>query len=153
VDKFILNVIHRPELVPEYIDREAQAGKEEELSKGEVVTESLDIFRLQQDMAHSNDLRTTIQMTFASLYNEEAIGLAREHHEEHGDEISLTFLGLNCKEFRESAVSASTARSWPSGCSRWKTRWRLPTTSSSGSMRRSGSIPRRRAATTWTPSM
>jgi hypothetical protein len=100
MDKFILNVIHRPELVPEYIDREVQHGKAEQTSKSEVVSESLDIFRLQQEIAHRNNLRTTIQMTFASLYNQEAIELAKEHHETYGDEISLTFLGLNCREFR-----------------------------------------------------
>ena len=99
--QFILNVIHRPELVPEYIDRSAQAGQTEELSKQEVVGESLDIFRLQQEIAHRNGLRTTIQMTYASLFNQEAVELAKEHHAKYGDEISLTFLGLNCKEFRE----------------------------------------------------
>jgi hypothetical protein len=29
MDKFILNIIHRPELVPEYIDTSAQEGKTE----------------------------------------------------------------------------------------------------------------------------
>ncbi|MEK7475917.1 MAG: hypothetical protein AAB152_09850 [Candidatus Coatesbacteria bacterium] len=94
--KFVLNVIHRPELLPEYIDRSAQAGQHEE-----VVGESLDIFRLQQEMAHRHGLKTTIQMTYASLFNRECIGIAKEHHEKFGDEISLTFLGIQCKEFRE----------------------------------------------------
>ena len=101
MDKFIVNIIHRPELVPEYIDRSAQAGQTEELSKLEVIDESLEIFRLQQEIAHRNHLRTTIQMTYASLFNQEAIALAKQHHDLYGDEISLTFLGLNCKEFRE----------------------------------------------------
>jgi len=101
MDQFIVNIIHRPELLPEYIDRSAQAGQTEELSKREVVSESLDIFRLQQEIAHRNNLRTTIQMTYASLFNHEATALAKEHHARYGDEISLTFLGLNCKEFRE----------------------------------------------------
>ncbi|MRS02370.1 hypothetical protein EG832_03960 [bacterium] len=101
MDRFIVNIIHRPELLPEYIDRVTQDGQTEELSKKEVVGESLDIFRLQQEIAHRNGLRTTIQMTYASLFNEEAIALAKDHHARYGDEISLTFLGLNCKEFRE----------------------------------------------------
>jgi hypothetical protein len=101
MDKFIVNIIHRPELVPEYIDRSAQAGQTEELSKREVINESLEIFCLQQEIAHRNNLRTTIQMTYASLFNQAAIALAKQHHEQYSDEISLTFLGLNCKEFRE----------------------------------------------------
>jgi hypothetical protein len=101
MEQFIVNIIHRPELLPEYIDRSVQNGQTEEVSKQEVIGESLDIFRLQQEIAHRNGLRTTIQMTYASLFNDEAIGLAKEHHEKFGDEISLTFLGLNCKEFRE----------------------------------------------------
>lgn len=101
MDKFVLNVIHRPELVPEYIDSGSQEGETEQLSKGEVVSESLDIFRLQQDIAHRNNIKTTIQMTFAALYNDETIELAKQHHEEFGDEIGHTFLGVNCREFRE----------------------------------------------------
>ena len=101
MERFIVNVIHRPELVPEYLDHRAQAGRTEELSKREVVDESLAIFRLQQAIAHRNGLRTTIQMTYASLFSPQAIALAREDHDRFGDEISLTFLGLNCREFRE----------------------------------------------------
>lgn len=101
MDMFALNLIHRPELVPEYIDTDAQAGKAEQLSKQEVVGESLDIFRLQQDIAHRNGLKTTIQMTYAALYNDEACAIAKDHHQQFGDEIGHTFLGVNCKEFRE----------------------------------------------------
>ena len=101
MDRFVVNIIHRPELLPEYLDRAVQSGFTEEVGRGDVVSESLDIFRLQQEIAHRNGLRTTIQMTYASLFNAEAIALAKEHHAAFGDEISLTFLGLNCKEFRE----------------------------------------------------
>ncbi|MEE9370818.1 MAG: hypothetical protein V3W45_05025, partial [Sedimentisphaerales bacterium] len=80
MDTFVLNLVHRPELVPEYIDTEAQEGKSEEPSKAEVVTESIDIFRLQQDIAHQNGLKTTIQMTYSSLYNDEVINLAKKHN-------------------------------------------------------------------------
>lgn len=98
---FVLNLIHRPELVAEYIDTVSQAGQSEKLSKESVVNESLEIFKLQQEIAHRHNLRTTIQMTYAALYHEESVALAKEHHKEYGDEIAHTFLGLNCREFRE----------------------------------------------------
>ncbi|MEM1185343.1 MAG: hypothetical protein AAGI53_10120 [Planctomycetota bacterium] len=101
MSEFILNLIHRPELVPEYIDTGAQEGKSEELSKREVVSESLDIFRLQQQIAHDQGLKTTIQMTYPSLFSDEACELARADHDAFGDEIGHTFLGLNSREFRE----------------------------------------------------
>ena len=40
-------------------------------------------------------------MTYAALFNEEAVEIAKEHHEKYGDEISLSLLGLPCTEFRE----------------------------------------------------
>lgn len=61
----------------------------------------MDIFKLQQDIAHKNGLKTTIQMTYASLFNDEAVQLAKDYHEKYGDEIALSLLGLPCKEFRE----------------------------------------------------
>ncbi|MGE4488930.1 MAG: hypothetical protein AB7E95_05220 [Kiritimatiellales bacterium] len=109
MDKFILNVIHRPELVPEYINTDAQAGKADEIGGAEVVGESLDIFRLQQDIAHANGLKCTIQMTYASLYNDEAIELAKMYHEKYGDEIGHTFLGVQCEQFREKYGSKELA--------------------------------------------
>jgi hypothetical protein len=109
MDMFVLNLVHRPELVPEYINTDAQEGKSEELSKKEVVSESIDIFRLQQDIAHRNGLKTTIQMTYASLYNDEVIDLAKEHNSKYGDEIGHTFLGLNCRQFREKHHSKELA--------------------------------------------
>ncbi|MCC8066194.1 MAG: hypothetical protein LIO94_03710, partial [Clostridiales bacterium] len=66
-----------------------------------LLTESLDIFKTQQECAPKNGLKTTIEMTYASLFNDEAVALAKEHHEKYGDEIGLTLLGLPCKEFRE----------------------------------------------------
>ena len=101
MDKFVLNIIHRPEMVPEYAEKVTGHGKEEDIGRKALLTESLDIFKLQQEIAHKNGLKTTIQMTYASLFNEEAIGLAKEHHERFGDEIALSLLGLPCKEFRE----------------------------------------------------
>ena len=101
MDKFILNIIHRPEMVPEYAEKVTGHGKEEDLGRETLLTESLDIFRTQQEIAHRNGFKTTIQMTYASLFNEEAVSLAKEHHDKYGDEISLTLLGLPCEEFRE----------------------------------------------------
>lgn len=101
MDKFIVNIIHRPEMVPEYAEKVTGHGKEEDISRSALLTESLDIFKTQQSIAHKNGLKTTIQMTYASLFNEEAVSLAKSDHDVYGDEIALTLLGLPCKEFRE----------------------------------------------------
>ena len=106
---FYVNIVHRPEMVPEYIQKEAESGKVEDLTRSAVLQESLDIFRTQQQIAHDNGLRTTIQMTYASLFNAEAVAIAKEHHLKFGDEIGLTFLGIQCKEFREKFHSKELA--------------------------------------------
>ena len=106
---FYITVIHRPEMVPEYIQKDAEHGKQEDLTRSAVLQESLDIFRTQQRIAHENGLRTTIQMTYASLFNAEAVAIAREDHEKFGDEIGSTFLGLQCREFREKFHSKELA--------------------------------------------
>ena len=100
-DQFILNIIHRPEMVPEYAEKVTGQGKAEDLGRKALLTESLDIFKIQQEAAHCNGLKTTIQMTYASLFNDEAVALAKADHEKYGDEIALSLLGLPCKEFRE----------------------------------------------------
>ncbi len=101
MDKFVLNLIHRPEMVPEYAEKVTGHGKAEDIGRKALLTESLDIFKTQQRIAHENGLKTTIQMTYASLFNEEAVQLAKADHEKYGDEIALSLLGLPCKEFRE----------------------------------------------------
>lgn len=101
MNEMVLNIIHRPEMVPEYAEKVTGHGKEEDISRESLLTESLDIFKTQQEIAHKNGLRTTIQMTYASLFNEEAVALAKEHHTEYGDEIALSLLGLPCEEFRK----------------------------------------------------
>ena len=101
MDKLVLNLIHRPEMVPEYAEKVTGHGKTEDIGRKALLTESLDIFKVQQEAAHKNGLKTTIQMTYASLFNDEAVALAKEHHDTYGDEIALSLLGLPCKEFRD----------------------------------------------------
>jgi hypothetical protein len=98
---FILNIIHRPEMVPEYAEKVTGHGKEEDIGRTSLLKESLDIFKFQQETAHKYGLKTTIHMTYASLFNEEAVEIAKDHHEKYGDEIALSLLGLPCNEFRE----------------------------------------------------
>jgi hypothetical protein len=109
MSEFYVTIIHRPEMVPEYLQKEAEQGKKEDLTRSAVIQESLDIFRTQQKVAHDNGLRTTIQMTYASLFNEEAVSIAKEHHDRYGDEIGSTFLGLQCQEFRDKLHSKELA--------------------------------------------
>lgn len=94
-NEFIVNIIHRPEMMPEY------AAKANGDKGNEVIAESLDIFLFQQEVAHKNGLKTTIQITYASLFNDEIVKIAKEHHAKYGDEIALSLLGLPCKEFKE----------------------------------------------------
>lgn len=101
MSEFILNVIHRPEMVPEYSATVTGHGKEEDIGDKKLLTESLDIFRTQQRLAHENGLKVTIHMTYASLFNKEAVEIAKNDHEIYGDEIALSLLGLPCEEFRE----------------------------------------------------
>ena len=88
-------------MVPEYAEKVTGHGKAEDIGRKALLTESLDIFKTQQRIAHENGLKTTIQMTYAALFNDEAVALAKADHETYGDEISLSLLGLPCKEFRE----------------------------------------------------
>ena len=78
-NKFIVNIIHRPELSPEYAERALGKGKG-------VRDESIDIFRFQQDAAHKYGLKTTIQITYASLFSDVIVEQAKEEHEKYGDE-------------------------------------------------------------------
>ena len=48
MDQFIVNIIHRPEMVPEYAEKVTGQGKAEDLGRKALLTESLDIFRTQQ---------------------------------------------------------------------------------------------------------
>lgn len=101
MSEFILNVIHRPEMVPEYSATVTGHGKEEDIGDKKLLTESLDIFKTQQRLAHENGLKVTIHMTYAALFNKEAVEIAKQDHKTYGDEIALSLLGLPCEEFRE----------------------------------------------------
>ena len=93
-NKLVLTLIHRIELSPEYAEK--TTGKK----VGSMNEESLDIFRFQQDAAHKYGLKCTIQITYASLFNQAAIDEAIRYRREYGDEIGLTLLGLPCPEFK-----------------------------------------------------
>ncbi len=98
---FIVNIIHRPELAPEYAEKVTGQGKKDDIGRSSLLDESESIFRFQQDTAHKNGLRTTIQITYASLFSQQIIDMVKEDHEKYGDEIALSLLGLPCKQFRE----------------------------------------------------
>ena len=57
---FIVNIIHRPEMVPEYAEKVTGHGQAEDIGRKALLTESLDIFKFQQETAHKNGLKTTI---------------------------------------------------------------------------------------------
>ena len=63
---FVINIIHRPEMVPEYAEKVTGHGQTENIGRKALLTERLDIFKLQQQCAHENGLKTTIQMTYAA---------------------------------------------------------------------------------------
>ncbi len=96
---FILNLIHRPEMVPEYAAK--SSGKSGDKVSKDILVQSLDIFKFQQETAHKNGLKTTIQMTYSSLFNKEAIEIAKHDHDTYGDEIALSLLGLPCDQFNK----------------------------------------------------
>lgn len=94
MNTFAVNIIHRPELSPEYAEKALGEA-------GGVVDESLGIFEFQQECAHKYGLKTTIQITYASLFSDTIVEMAKRDHEKYGDEIGLSLLGLPCPEFRE----------------------------------------------------
>ena len=61
--QFIVNIIHRPEMVPEYAEKVTGHGKTEDIGRKALLTESLDIFKTQQRIAHENGLKTSIKIT------------------------------------------------------------------------------------------
>ena len=80
-------------MVPEYSATVTGQGKEEDIGDKKLITESLDIFKTQQRLAHEAGLKTTIQMTYASLFNDEAGRACKAGFtEKYGDEIALSLL-------------------------------------------------------------
>lgn len=118
MDKFIVNIIHRPEMVPEYSATVTGQGKEEDIGDKALLTESLDIFKTQQRLAHENGLKVTIQMTYASLFNDEAVEIAKHDHEVYGDESHFPFWDCLAK----SSVRNIRQKISVFGCFPWKTR-------------------------------
>ena len=121
MDKFIVNIIHRPEMVPEYAEKVTGHGKEEDIGRKELLTESLDIFKTQQAIAHKNGLKTTIQMTYASLFNDEAVLLAKEdmrNMETRLHYLYWDFPARNSERNIKRRISVS-------GCFLWRIRSRL----------------------------
>lgn len=98
---FVVNIIHRPELSPEYSAKVNGRGQKDQIGQESLTDESLEIFKTQQRLAHENGLKTTIQITYASLFSDVIVEMAKKDHEEYGDEIAMSLLGLPCKEFEE----------------------------------------------------
>ena len=40
MNEFLVTIIHRPEMIPEYIQKEVEQGKKEDLRRAEVLQES-----------------------------------------------------------------------------------------------------------------
>ena len=75
MDKFVLNLIHRPEMVPEYSATVTGQGKEEDIGDKALLTESLDIFKTQQRLAPENGLKITSQYLAISLLCQQSVQL------------------------------------------------------------------------------
>ena len=145
MDQFILNLIHRPEMVPEYSATVTGQGKEEDIGDKALLTESLDIFKTQQRLAHENGLKVTIQMTYASLFNDEAVEIAKHDHDVYGAEIMRSRLRMR------SSVKNTRPRTSVSGCSPWRTKKPSSTMCLRSSMTDSDSIRSQPVPTTWMP--
>ena len=50
---FILNLVDRPEMAPEYAQKTTQSGKQDNVSASALNDESLQIFVFQQQAAHA----------------------------------------------------------------------------------------------------
>jgi len=100
MSQFVVNIIHRIELSPEYSQKTTQQGEKDDISSSALTQESVEIFKTQQDLAHANGLKTTIQITYAALFSDECVKLVKDYHDKYGDEIALSLLGLPCQQFR-----------------------------------------------------
>ena len=118
MDKFVLNLIHRPELVPEYSATVTGQGKEEDIGDKALLTESLDIFKTQQRLAHENGLKVTIQMTYAMMRQLRLRSMTMKYMA-----MRLHYLYLVC--LVRSSERSIRPKTSVSGCSLWKTRKQL----------------------------
>ena len=62
MDKFIVNIIHRPEMVPEYSATVTGQGKEEDIGDKKLITESLDIFKTMYAMSAMMNRRRKVSI-------------------------------------------------------------------------------------------
>jgi len=54
---FIVNIIHRPEMVPEYAEKVTGHGQAEDIGRKALLTESLDIFKSSRRQLTRTDSR------------------------------------------------------------------------------------------------
>ena len=59
---FVINIIHRPEMVPEYAEKVTGHGQTENIGRKALLTESLDIFKLQQPVSYTHLTLPTIRL-------------------------------------------------------------------------------------------
>ena len=120
-NRFILNVIHRPEMVPEYAEKVTGHGKEEDIGRKALLTESLDIFKTQQAIAHKYKIKTTIQMTYASLLTARQWHWPRNTMKSMATKLPCLFSGFPAKSF----VKNIRQKIFVSGCFPWTIKKRL----------------------------
>jgi len=108
VTTFYLTVIHRPEMVPEYLQKEAQKGKARtsgaapsSANRWTSSAPSSASPRERHPDDDPDDLREPLQRG--------GRGDRQRGSRRYGDEIGSTFLGLQCAQFREKFASKELA--------------------------------------------
>ncbi len=56
-------------------------------------------FELQQEIAHSLNLKVTLMLRAKDLFDQTTLNTAIKHHQQYGDEIGLWFMAFDCPEF------------------------------------------------------
>ena len=56
-------------------------------------------FELQQEIAHSFNLKVTLMLRAKDLFDQATLDTAIKHHQQYGDEIGLWFMAFDCPEF------------------------------------------------------
>jgi len=79
-ERIYVNIVHRPEMVPEYLQKEAEEGKAEDLTRSGVIQNRSTFFAPSSKSPTNAACGPTIQMTYASLFNAEAVAIARAAH-------------------------------------------------------------------------